>query len=322
MLRARVTSVPGRPPRLAVVGSLNLDIIAQVARLPAPGETVPGTKLLRRFGGKGANQAVAAARQGAAVSLIGCVGDDADGAAYVARLAAEGIDPAGLHRTTLAPTGTALIGIDARGENAIICTAGANGRLGAAQVRAQHARIADADLLLVQWEIPRPALLAAIRIANRAGVPVLMNPSPWREDFPWGRVRIDTLVVNAAEARALFGRAAENPAALAIRLAACGVSRLAVTAGAAPTLLVAGGHSVAVPTLPVVPIDTVGAGDTFAGVLAAQLAGGADFAAAARHANVAGALATLKRGAQEGMPSRPAVLRALRRFAPARDRAA
>jgi ribokinase len=302
-----------RPPRLVVVGSLNVDLIARVARLPAPGETVSGLRLLRRFGGKGANQAVAAARQGATVSFIGCLGDDADGRAYAAHLRREGIGIAGVHRVPRQPTGAALIAVDARAENTIICVPGANGTLTGAQVSAHRGRISAADRLLLQWEVPAPAVLAAIRIANGAGVPVLMNPSPWRPGFPWGRVRIDTLVVNENEARELFGGDAGTPLRLGSRLAAFGLTRLVITRGARTTLAITEGDVAEIPTLPVTPVDTVGAGDAFAGACAAYLAAGCRFEDALARANAAGAAATLKPGAQEAIPTRRAVERLLRR---------
>ncbi len=302
-----------RAPQLVVVGSLNIDLIAQVATLPAPGETVGGARLLRRFGGKGANQAVAAARLGARVSMIGCVGDDADGRAYTAHLRDEGIAVEGLHRATGVPTGTALIAVDAHAENTIICAPGANDQLTAARVIACRRTIAAATRLLVQWEVPLPSVVAAIRMANRAGIPVQLNPSPWRDDFPWGRVRIDTLVVNENEARNLFGWAAAKPQLLGSRLAKLRVERLVLTRGARSTVAVTDGACRIIPTVRVKPVDTVGAGDTFAGACAVFLAAGVPFEEAVLRANAAGAAATLKPGAQEAMPTRSAVERLLRR---------
>jgi ribokinase len=294
--------------RLTVVGSLNVDYIATVEHLPVPGETVPATGLIRRFGGKGANQAVAAARQGARVSMIGCVGADDAGRAYRQRLREEGIDAIGVTATRRALTGTALIAVDKAAENSIIVAAGANGELKVAAIRAQRDRITSADLLLLQFEVPMAAVIEAVRIANRAKVPVVLNPSPMRDGFPWGKCELDTLIVNAGEARAIFRLRPEDlpvgldrwQGALARRC----IERLIITQGAKPTICLSAAGYLEVQTLRVKPVDTVGAGDAFTGAFAAYRAAGADALSAIRYANCAGALATLKAGAQEAIPDR------------------
>lgn len=303
------------PPDVIVVGSLNVDLITQVPRLPAPGETIAATGMLQRFGGKGANQAVAAARQGTQVTMIGCVGRDADGEAYQQRLSEKGISTAGIHAVASAPTGKAFINVDAQGENQIIVVAGANAKLTAADVRAQAVLIRAARVLLVQLEVPLPAVLAAMRVANSAGVPVVFNPSPLRKDFPWGRVDLDTVIVNELEARQIFGAAAARfESKSRIRreaLARHRVRRLLVTRGPQPTICFTAEAVLEVPALRVTPVDTVGAGDAFAGTFAAHLASGRDWSEAVAWANAAGALTTLKPGAQEAMPTRAASQRAL-----------
>jgi ribokinase len=305
--------------KVVVVGSLNIDYIAAVEQLPAPGETVSATGLVRRFGGKGANQAVAAARQGARVSMIGCVGADDGGRAYCQRLRAESIDATGVHATRRALTGTALIAVDRAAENSIVVAAGANGELKPKAIRARRGRIAGADILLLQFEVPMATVIEAVRIANRAGVPVALNPSPLREGFPWGKYCVNTLIANAGEAQAIFGlRLAGFPAGLARWQRALfrrRIERVIITRGAKPTLCVSAAGYLEVPTLAVKPLDTVGAGDAFAGTFAACRAGGADLLRAVRHANCAGALATLKAGAQEAIPNRRLTERALRRLA-------
>lgn len=305
-----------RIPRVVVVGSLNVDYIAQVDRLPAAGETVAAHGLVRRFGGKGANQAVAAARQGARVSLVGCVGADADGAAYVRHFRREGIATHTLTVTPRAPTGTALIAVDTSAENLIVVVPGANGCLSPAQVRRQRRSIAAA-VLLVQWEIPPATVQEAICLANQFGVPVVMNPSPWRDGFPWGRLAIDTLIVNRGEAEKVFERAVDSlPRELAYwrqALRAHRVERLLITRGAESTLHLDAETFEEIPTVHVIPVDTVGAGDAFAGTYAARRAAGETVRAAVRAANAAGALATLKAGAQEALPTRAVTDRALRR---------
>ena len=310
-------SAPARSPspRVVVVGSLNLDLIAQVERLPAAGETVPAHGLLRRFGGKGANQAVAAARQGAAVTLIGCVGNDAEGDAYRENLARrEGINMRSIRQIPRTPTGTALIAVDRRGQNSIVVVAGANARLTAAAVRVQSATIRRADALLAQLEVPLPAVLKAMRVANAADVSVVFNPSPLRADFPWGQVALHTVIVNEIEAQQIFGRSVENlertAPAWRRQLTQRRISQLLITRGARSTLCLTADKCFAAPTMRLRPVDTVGAGDTFAGTFTARLAEGCALAEAVALANCAGALATLKPGAQEAMPTRLATQRA------------
>ena len=303
---------------VVVVGSLNLDYIASVAALPRAGETVPASDLVRRFGGKGANQAVAAARQGARVSMIGCVGADDDGRAYLRRLRDERIDFGGVSISARALTGTALIAVDRQAENLIVVCSGANGCLTPATIRAQAARIAAARIVLLQLEIPLPAVIETVRLANRAGVPVVLNPSPLRAGFPWGQCRLNTLVTNAVEAQAIFGlspaRIAKDWRACRRLLARRSVDQLIITRGAKPTMCVTARGYWETAALPVKPVDTVGAGDAFAGALVARLAQGTELAEALRIANCAGALATLRRGAQEAIPSRSATERAASRW--------
>src|SRR3954454_1258910 len=263
---------------VVVVGSLNVDYIASVDRLPVAGETVPASGLVRRFGGKGANQAVAAARQGATVNMIGCLGIDSEGSSYVERLRAEGIGVNGISTTSKALTGTAMIAVDRAAENIIVVAAGANGHLKRAVVRARHESIAAADVVLLQLEVPLDSVIEAVRIANRSDVPVVFNPSPWRQGFPWGEYNLDTLIVNAGEAQAIFGLRLEsissNLPLWRKQLANRCISQLIVTRGSKPTLYITSSIFGEAPTFSVKPVDTVGAGDTFAGTFAARRAEG------------------------------------------------
>lgn len=306
-------AVCGRP-KVAVLGSLNIDLLASVERLPSPGETVPATALLRRFGGKGANQAVAAARQGAAVTMIGCVGNDPDGIAYRRHLQAEHIRVTGILADRNAPTGLAMIAVDRQGENVIVVVSGANAKLSSAMVRAQRNEIASAQVLLVQFEVPLPAVVEGLRIANKAGVPVLLNPSPLRKGFPWGKCKVDSLLVNSLEARSLFGPAGLTGPAAQRRLEKWQIENLIITRGSHSTICLDSRGHFDVPTLPVKPVDTVGAGDAFAGTYAAARAEGLELPAALRLANCAGALATLKPGAQEAIPTRARTRKTLNRL--------
>ena len=293
-------------PRISVLGSLNVDYVASVPRLPVRGETIAAVEFKRWFGGKGANQAVAAARQGAAVTIMGCLGADADGQAYRRRLAREGISTRALLTTSRASTGTALIAVDTCGENIIVVAAGANGKLSPAYVRSQQRHLASAHALLGQFEVPLAAVIQAMRIANRARVPVVINPSPLRDGFPWGDCAIDTVIVNEGEARAIFGLSLQNEAGWQRRLRLWHIERAIVTRGAQPTLCFSLTGKNQIPTLRVRPVDTVGAGDTFAGTYVALRAEGTELLAAIRYANCAAALATLKPGAQESIPTRAA----------------
>jgi len=299
-------------PSIAVIGSLNIDWTACVRRLPAAGQTVPASAMARTFGGKGANQAIAAARQGARVSMIGCLGDDEAGASYRARLEAEGIDHSGILTIPRTLTGTALIAVDDAAENTIIVAEGANGRLKPAHLRACRDRLVRADAILLQWETPRPCVLEALKLAASAGIPAVMNPSPLQDGFPWGKHPIHTLIVNETEAAGLFGkRVAASPEKLRGCLVTHGLSTLVVTRGASPTWGITRDGIIDQATLAVKPVDTVGAGDSFAGAYTAALARGLGLRDCLRHANIAGALATTKSGAQSSIPGHAAVRKAL-----------
>jgi ribokinase len=293
---------------IVIIGSLNVDLIAHVQHLPAPGETVPASSLEKRFGGKGANQALAAARQGAQVTLIGCLGDDPDGRDYRNHLRREGINCSSLN-TVRGGSGIAFISVDAKGENQIVVIPGANAALTSPSVKMQRARIAVAKLLLLQLEIPLESALDAIRIANEARVPVILNPSPIHPGFPWGEVTVNVLIVNETEAEAIFGSA--KPEACQEKLSSKRIHHLIITRGGKSTLVLSKTRLHEAPAHPVTPVDTVGAGDTFAGAFATHYAEGADIEEAVRWANAAAALSTLKSGAQEGVPHRGDVQSAL-----------
>ncbi|WP_152190825.1 ribokinase [Georgenia satyanarayanai] len=289
--------------RVVVVGSANVDLVVPVPRHPAGGETVLGGTLERHPGGKGANQAVAAARAGGAdTTFVGALGEDESGELLHASLAGAGV------RTDLVarvaePTGTALISVDPGGENTIIVAPGANSLVAVGPEQA--GRLAEADVVLAQLEIPLAAILAAAA-ARRAGALLVLNAAPSRElpEEVWSAV--DVLVVNEHEAADLSGGGAE-PVDLARALLAR-VPAVVVTLGGAGSLVAErDGEPVHVPAFPVAPVDTTGAGDTFCGVLAAALAGGAPLTDAARLAAAAGALATTAPGAQESVPTAAAV---------------
>jgi ribokinase len=297
--------------RVVVVGTLNVDVIWQVPALPRPGQTIMATAVQRQFGGKGANQAVAAARQGAMVRLIGAMGDDAEGASYRDYLRREGIDLTHVSVVSGVSTGTAHVYVDPSGENVIVVDAGANARFQISPGAATDV-LAEGRVVLVQLECGLPAAVGALEHAAQKGVRSILNASPSHAGFPWGELPIDTLIVNEHECHDCCGRTPDDIQRLSASerrelLGSRCVNHVVITQGAAPTLHVTSERVMQTPTLPVKPVDTVGAGDTFAGALAAELAAGREWDAAIRHANVAAALSTLKLGAQAAMPTRSQV---------------
>ncbi len=293
-------------PAITVVGSLNVDHTLRVAHLPAPGETVTARSVTTSFGGKGANQAVAAARAGGRVRLIGCVGGDDHGARYLEYLGAEGIDSAGVVTVLGEPTGSAVIAVDDAGENSIVVNPGANHCLGETHLKEGAALIEGAAALLLQLECPLGVVKRAAQMAHAGGVAVILNPSPWLDTFREAGVPADVLILNESEARSLTGRdvAALGPESEAV-LAEAKCAILIVTRGADPTLVIAGREGCFEVRPPaVIPVDTVGAGDTFAGAFAVAHSEGTPLGAAVEFANAAAALATLRAGTQDAIPHR------------------
>jgi ribokinase len=298
-------------PRLAILGSLNMDISVAVPRLPAPGETVLGSAAVIAPGGKGANQAVAAARLGAAVRMAGCTGADAFGGTLVAGLAAEGIDVTAVRAIDGQATGIALITVDDSGENVITVAPGANGQAGPAEVAAA---LADhPDLLVMSAEIPAATLALALEAAGRAGAGALLNLAPAPpEPAALLASGVDWLVVNETEAAAILGRPVAGLAAArdaAGDLRGLGAGSAVVTAGSAGAALATRAGAEAVAGLRVRSVDAVGAGDAFVAALGVALAAGIPAAEAVRAACAAGATATTRRGTQDALP-RPASIRA------------
>jgi ribokinase len=294
------------PPRIAVVGSLNMDIVLRVPRAPGGGETVMAESLHHIPGGKGGNQAVACARQGARVHLLGRVGDDAHGAALRAALDADGIDHAGVQTDTEAPTGVACITVESTGENRIVVVGGANARF-AIDADALDTALRGADGLLLQFEVPLPQVQAAAARARQAGCPVVLNPSPMQPipDTLWRLV--DTLVANEVEA-ALFAdcevRTPEDAAHAARLLRALGPDRVVVTLGAAGAVACDGSGCRHHPGLRVQAVDTTAAGDTFLGALTVALARGESLDLAVQTGVRAAALCVTRPGAQPSIPTR------------------
>jgi ribokinase len=279
------------------VGSVNVDLVVAVERLPAPGETVAGGRFAQHGGGKSANQAVAAARLGADVAFVGAIGDDAMGEGAVAALAAEGIDVSGVARLD-APTGVALIVVDAAGENQIAVASGANAAFTLAELD-----LTGDGVVLLGNEVSDEVVERAARAANAAGWPVVLNPAPARA-LPDAALAVIT--PNASEAAQLTGE--EEPEAAARVLVEQTGAAVLVTRGARGALLLEpGGEPQRLDATEVDVVDTTGAGDTVNGALAAELAEGRSLADAARFALRAAALSTTAPGARGGMPRRAEV---------------
>ncbi len=284
---------------VVVAGSLNRDLTVDVPRLPAPGETVLGSGHRWDSGGKGANQAVAAARLGASVAMVGRVGDDAAGGRLVAGLQAEGVDASHIVRDPEAGTGLAAIVVDSEGENQIVVSPGANGRVAAADLPA--ALLAGAAVVLLQLEIPIEAVLAA---ARSAGGMVVLNPAP-AADLPAALLdEVDVLVPNRSELARLAGGPEPGSVPEAAEQArSLGRSAVVVTLGADGALLVAAGAATHLPAPTVTAVDATAAGDAFCGALAAGLTSGASLVDAAHRAVAAGAVAASRPGAQASLPT-------------------
>jgi len=285
--------------QVVVVGSVNMDVAVRTARLPKPGETLLAESVLRSGGGKGANQAVAAARAGgASTAMIGAVGRDADGSTLLADLARDGIDVSGIRQLDAHPTGVALITIDAEAENTIVVAAGANAAVELAD--ADRETIRKADVVLAQLEIPQ-AVVAEAAATRRPGARFVLNAAPAAPLEPTLVEQVDVLVVNEHEAVEL-AQLTDLDAALHRLLD--DVPTVLVTLGAdGARLLTRDGGDVRVAAPRVAATDTVAAGDTFCGVFAAALAAGLDERVSLERACAAASLAVQRTGAQASVPT-------------------
>ncbi len=300
-------------PQILVIGSANMDLVVRAEWIAGPGETVLGEAFRQIPGGKGANQAVAAARLGAEVFFLGRVGRDAFGDALAAGLEKEGIKLDLLRHDREAPTGVALISVDAQGQNAITVAPGANGQVSAEDVMDAAAVFAVTSAVVVQLEIPLPTVLAALETARACGVRTLLNPAPFRhtDALPDGLLAcVDVLIPNEHEAAALLGYATTDGLVweeVVARLLAKGVGAVIVTLGAEGCVLADKTGTRRLPAHPVKAIDTTAAGDCFTGALAVALAEGRSLDDAARFACVAASLSVTRFGAQPSLPTRAEV---------------
>ena len=300
-------------PTIAVLGSINMDLVIQCEKLPIPGQTITGKSLVQLPGGKGANQAVAAARSGGNVRMIGRVGDDGFGASLRGNLEQESIDCGFVKTVSNCESGLAVIGVEQSGENSIIVIPGANARLTAADVEAASDVIAQSDILLVQLEIPLEAVGAGIAIAKQHGVRTVLDPAP-AVSLPNEMLHVDLICPNESEASVLCGSSAAphgREREIVEELHSRGPKAVALTLGSQGTMLFDGQQLETIPSIQVDAVDTTAAGDAFAGALAVDWVARGSLTGAIRVGNVAGALAASKLGAQPSLPRRDAIDRLL-----------
>lgn len=297
---------------IVVIGSSNTDMVVKTSHLPAAGETVLGGEFMMNAGGKGANQAVAAARYGEHVVFVARVGDDMFGRQTLESLRRDGIDTSCVSVDSDRMSGVALISVNAEGENSIVVASGANMALGREDIDRAAEEIRRADVVLMQLEVPMATVEYAAEVAAAAGVPVILNPAP----APAGPLgagllsRIDVITPNRSEAARISGievtdMASARRAAEAIH--AMGTRRVIITLGGEGSLIYDGGEFEHIGATRVEAVDTTAAGDTFNGVLAVGVAEGLSLARAAREASVAAAISVTRMGAQTAAPTRAEV---------------
>jgi len=296
--------------KIVVVGSTNVDMVVQAQRIPRPGETVLGGEFTLTDGGKGANQAVAAARLGADVTFIARVGNDAFGERALRQFAGEGIRTEHLIRDPEAAHGVALILVDAGGENAIAVAPGANARLSPDDVQRAEAAVAACDLVLLQLEVPLPAVERAISLAKKHGKRVVLNPAPYTALPDSMLSQVDLLTPNETEAEMLLGggeAGLSGVAGTAEELIRRGVGTVILTLGKEGVFVVTPDEQFHVAGRKVEVVDTTAAGDAFSGALAVAVAEGQPFRQAVRFAIAASALSVTRLGAQASLPTRDEV---------------
>jgi ribokinase len=298
-------AVPPQAGSVLVVGSVNRDYVCNVAELPRPGETVLGADFFLSSGGKGANQAVAAARMGAPTALIGCVGDDPDGRAVLEDLRTSGVDTSDVTTIAGVRTGAAFVMVARDGENFIVVASGANEKLAAERVSAVlDRRLRRGDVLVTQAEVPLPSLVGAVTRADELGARAVVNLAPFRMVPDEVLGRCDPLVVNEGEATALLqeaGRDRSDAETMAVDLGRLTRSAV-ITLGGAGAVYAMGDTVRHVPAASVAAVDSTGAGDAFTGALAASLCRGDDLARAVGLGVAAGGYAVGRPGAQPSFP--------------------
>ncbi|MBB5276234.1 ribokinase [Rhizobium rosettiformans] len=298
---------------ITVFGSINMDLVATTPRLPKPGETVPGTGFATAAGGKGANQALAARRAGADVRMVGAVGQDEFAGPALDLLDKAGTDLAAVARVD-GPTGTALILVGGDGENMIAVVPAANGTVSAEQAEKAVGDMKSGDILMLQHEVPATSVKAALNAAKAKGVRTVLNIAPLIAETTELAALADIVIANETEFERLVGRdnlTASEREQILIEMHGKTGQILIVTLGGDGVIAAEGGALHRTKGLKIEPVDTVGAGDTFCGYLAASLDAGLGFDEALRRAAVAGSLACLKAGAQPSIPVASEVAAAL-----------
>ncbi|MGF1516250.1 MAG: ribokinase [Nodosilinea sp.] len=299
------------PKTIHVFGSLNMDLVCRTPRLPQPGETILGTHFETLPGGKGANQAVAAARLGATVAMVGRVGKDDFGQQLIQGLQAAGVEAGGVVIDGDAPTGVAAIAVDDAGTNTIVVVPGANGQVNDGDGDRLLAKLLPGDLLLLQFEVPLSAVMAAAQAARARGVTVIVDPAPARSDLPADFfTSVDVLTPNQVEASQLTGMPVTDMATAtraARQLVKQGIGTVIVKLGEQGAVVATADYTFHQPALAVKAVDTVAAGDAFNGGLAVALAEGMALEAAVEFATAVAAASVMVPGAQGSMPVRSRV---------------
>lgn len=298
-------------PKICVVGAANIDLISYVPRLPKMGETLHGTRFHMGYGGKGANQAVMAAKLGAGVTMLTKLGQDMFGEGTLENFESWGIDTTHVHVTEEAFSGVAPIAVDPEGHNAIIIVTGANDLLTEEEIEAARPDIAASQILVCQLEIPLDINLAALRIAREEGVTTIFNPAPGRPDLPDEFLQLSDIVCpNETETELITGKhvgTLEEAEAAARLLLERGAGTVILTLGERGSLLVTADEATHVPATPVKALDTTGAGDAFVGSLAYFMAEGRPLREAIEKANAIAAMSVTKSGTQVSFPTRDEV---------------
>ncbi len=305
------------PPRVLVVGSINMDLIVRCQRVPQQGETLQGDGFATACGGKGANQAVAASRLGAHTTIVGRVGEDEFGRKLRSNLDQDGVKTDAVTSDPETSSGVALILLERSGDNRIIVMSGANARLGGFEVEVARDLLADSDIVLFQLEVPIPVVAQVAAAARERGVPSVLDAGPATAEAVEAGLPglIDIISPNESEAGILTGMPVQglsDAADAARRLRELGARDVVLKLGTEGAYWSGADGETHLPGFPIEPVDTTAAGDAFTACLAVGLASGADMSEAIRAANAAGALACLTLGAQPSMPTRDAVERFLR----------
>lgn len=302
-------------PLVVVVGSINMDLVVKTPSLPSPGQTVQGRNFASIPGGKGANQAVAAARLGGRVHMIGKVGSDHFGEHLLMCLNRNKVDTSAVVVAEGMSSGLAIVMVDGHGENSICVVPGANSQLNPDDLIAQEELISKAKVVLLQLELPMPTVLQAIKLARKHGVMTILDPAPAAADTPTELLKVDIITPNHIEAGLMVGEPVadvRSAKTVAAALLAHGPEAVVVTIGEKGAVLVDKSDNIRhFPAPKVSIVDTTGAGDAFTGALAVAFARGHKYSDAIRYANAAGALACSKFGAQPAMPGQVEVERLL-----------